>query len=52
MKFEIAMQLGLTREGIYSLNLAFKIAAHIHSQHKIKQVGDIALRKGDVEMAI
>lgn len=48
MKFEIAIQLGLTREGKIFSYLAFKIASQIHSQHKIKQVGDIALRKGDI----
>lgn len=31
---------------------AFKIASSIHYLHKIKQVGDIALSKGDIEMAI
>lgn len=45
-KFEIALQLGLTREGNLIYNIAHKIATAAHSTFKIRMIGDLSLKKG------
>ena len=50
--FRLLCSLGLREKVSYLIYLAFNIAKSIHSQMKIKQIGDMCLKSGDIEMAI